>query len=197
MLPPPEHISTPELPPDGEASPKFNSNPSSNNPLHSEVYIALDLQPTNPYEICSAQSLHLDHLGRPLWFNGSLRVNKFLMGHSLQKLRDLLSTTASVFNSELNERIKVEVQEIAELARLGDFTHWMPGTDDWEAMPGWGMSNVECCMISSTTKTGPARELDAVTMEILKSTLKYAREADNRLYGFDKANVTVPVGRAP
>jgi len=39
--------------------------------------------------------------------------------------------------------------------------------------------------------------LYAVTMEILKSTLKYAREADNRFYGFDKANVTVPVGIAP
>ncbi|KAG6999288.1 hypothetical protein G7Y79_00036g072440 [Physcia stellaris] len=29
-----------------------------------------------PMQVCSAQALHLDHLGRPFWFNGSLRKNK-------------------------------------------------------------------------------------------------------------------------
>lgn len=29
-----------------------------------------------PMQICSTQALHLDHLGRPFWFNGSLRKNK-------------------------------------------------------------------------------------------------------------------------
>lgn len=109
----------------------------------------------------------------------------------------MLSTSVDVFSGELNEKVKTEIQEIAEQARLGMFTHWMPGTDDWEAMPGWVMSNVECCMISSTTKTGPSRELDAATKEKLNSTVEYARKADNKFYGFDTANVTVPVGIAP
>jgi len=118
------------------------------------------------------------------------------VGQSLPKLRELLSSSADVFSGELNEKIKTDIQEIAEQARLGIFTHWMPGTADWEAMPGWSMTNVECCMISSTTKTGPARELDAVTKEILDNTLEYARETDNKFYGFNRANVTVPVGIA-
>ena len=29
-----------------------------------------------PMQICSAHALHLDHLGRPFWFNGSLRRDK-------------------------------------------------------------------------------------------------------------------------
>ena len=29
-----------------------------------------------PMQICSRQALHVDHLGRPFWFNGSLRKNK-------------------------------------------------------------------------------------------------------------------------
>ncbi len=119
------------------------------------------------------------------------------MGQSLPKLRELLSSSADVFSGELNEKIKTDIQEIAEQARLGIFTHWMPGAADWEAMPGWSMTNVECCMVSSTTKTGPARELDAVTKEILDNTLEYAREADNKFYGFNRANVTVSVGMAP
>lgn len=30
----------------------------------------------SPMQICSTQALQLDHLGRPFWFNGSLRKNK-------------------------------------------------------------------------------------------------------------------------
>lgn len=29
-----------------------------------------------PMQVCSTQALQLDHLGRPFWFNGSLRKNK-------------------------------------------------------------------------------------------------------------------------
>ena len=183
--------------PDGEAPPEVRSTPWADTPLRSTDYVPSGPQPTNPFEVCSAQALHLDHLGRPLWFNGSLRKNKSLIGDFLQKLRELLSTSADVFSGELNEEVKAEIQEIAEQARLGMFTHWIPGTDNLEAMPQWAMTNVVCCMISSTTKTGPARELDAATKEILNKTLEYARQADNKYYGFDRANVTVPVGIAP
>lgn len=197
VLSPPEDDPIPETPSDGEAPSELGSTSSDDTPLRSLDYIPTEPQPTNPYEVCSGQALHLDHLGRPLWFNGSLRKNKSLIGDSLQKLRELLSTSAEIFSGELNEKVKAEIQDIAEQARLGTFTHWMPGTDSWQAMPQWAMTNVVCCMISSTTKTGPARELDAVTKEILNSTLEYARQADNKFYGFDRANVTVPVGIEP
>ena len=38
----------------------------------------------SPMQICSTHMLHLDHLGRPFWFNGSLRKNKNAKKDNLQ-----------------------------------------------------------------------------------------------------------------
>lgn len=69
---PPSHVTKPFEHDPSDLKPRLGS---TRELQHHRIPSAHPPHP-GPMQICSTHMLHLDHLGRPFWFNGSLRKNK-------------------------------------------------------------------------------------------------------------------------
>lgn len=142
------------------------------------------------HEVCSGQALHLDHRGRPLWFNGSLRKDKHKMGRGdLEKLKEFMRYEERL-SGDLQKKTREAIKSIAQKIDIGTFTHWLPGPVSWDFHPNWSsLASGAPCLRSRAD----AVELDPVMKIALDDTTVEARKEDEKFYGFDKIEMTLPV----